>query len=94
MKKAFKLLRLIIFIVFIVNAFLFAGISHGQEEENTVTGQIIEIVPDENIIQVGNRNYIVKMVFLDYGTDGMPLSGRFGNMEIGSLVKIYFGEKK
>ena len=67
--------------------------SQGQEEENTVIGEIIEIVPSENIIQVENRNYIVKMVYLDNGSEGMPVLSRFGNLELGSLVEVYEGDK-
>jgi hypothetical protein len=89
MKKA---LRSTLTTVFIATAFLLAGISHGQEEENVI-GEIIEIVPSENIIQVENRNYIVEKVFLDYGTSEDPLLGRFANLEVGSLVQIWPGEK-
>ena len=73
--------------------FLCAGISHGQEEEITITGEIIEIVPDQNIIQVGNRNYIVRMVYIDDGSAKEPVIGRFGNLGVGSLVEVYVGKK-
>jgi len=90
MKKA---LRLILITIFIVTPSLLAGISQGQEEENTVIGEIIEIAPSENIIQVENRNYIVKIVYLDDGSAGMPVLGRFGNLELGGLVEVYEGDK-
>ncbi len=67
--------------------------SHGQEEEDTVIGEVIEIVYKENIIQVENRNYIVEKVYLDYGTSEDLLLGRFANLEVGSLVEIWPGEK-
>ena len=51
------------------------------------------MVPDENIIQVGNRNYIVQMVFLDDGSAETPRLGSFGNLKLGSLVEISIGDK-
>jgi hypothetical protein len=89
-----KVLGLILITIFMLTNFLLGSISHGQEQEeaNTVIGEIIEIVPDERIIQVGNRNYIVETVYLDDGSAGEPVLGRFGNLDLGSIVEIYTGE--
>ena len=73
--------------------FLCAGLSHGQEEEITVIGEIIEIASNDKIIQVGDRNYIVTTVLIDDGSAKGPVVGRFGNLEVGSLVEVYVGDK-
>lgn len=90
MRKA----SLILITVFMVTTFLLTGVSQGQEEEeDTVIGVIIEIVPEEQIIQVGDRNYIVKTVYLDDGYTETPRIGRFGSLEVESLVEVYEGDK-
>jgi hypothetical protein len=91
MKKRLRLMSIIS--AFMAATFLCAGLSHGEEEEMTVTGEIIEIASNENIIQVGNRNYIVMTVLIDDGSAKAPVAGRFGNLKVGSLVEIYVGKK-
>lgn len=81
-------------LIFLFNTLLLVTVSNGQEEENTVIGKIVEMAISENIIQVGNRNYIVEKVSLDYGTDETPIIGRFSNLKLGEVVKIYEGDKK
>ena len=88
-----KTLTLTLALTLIVTIFVIIDISHGQDEEETVIGEIIEMVPEENIIQVGNRNYIVQMVLLDDGSAETPLLGSFGNLKLGSLVEISVGNK-
>ena len=70
MKRTLSVVILIL--IFLLNALLPTGVSHGQEEESTVIGEIIEIAISENIIQVGNRNYIVEKVFLEVRISNLP----------------------
>jgi hypothetical protein len=75
--------------------FISPDISKGQEDMvKTVIGEIIEIAPDEYIIQVENRNYIVNAVFIDDGSTELPLPGVFHDLRVGSLVEIQVGNKK
>jgi hypothetical protein len=88
-----RVLSAILIIGFFLTTTILNGLSYGQEEADAVIGEVIEIVYEENIIQVGNRNYIVEKVFLDYGTSEDLLLGRFANLEVGSLVQVLPGEK-
>lgn len=71
---------------------IFPNLSIG-EEENMVVGEIIEISPNEQIIQVGNRNYIVTYVYIDDGITEEPVMGFFRNLEVGSIVEVHFIDK-
>lgn len=89
-----RLMRYIAIVVFITGFFVLPNTSIGQEqEEERIIGKIIEIAPNENIIQIENRNYIVSVVYIDDGLKEDLILGSFGNLEVGDIVEIYIGDK-
>lgn len=81
-----------IILICLIAAFLFTGVSYAEDEEKTVIGEIIELVTKENLIQVGNRNYVVEMVLIDDGTEE-PVLGSIWDLKVGNLVKVYVIDK-
>lgn len=82
-----------IIVIFLMSLFLAPGISLAEEEEVTVLGKILEMVSNQGIIQVGNRNYKVERVVIDDGSEEGPVLGGILDLKVGSLVRVYVGEK-
>ena len=80
-------------VIFLMTLFLVPAISLAEEEEVTVLGKILEMVPNKGIIQVENYNYKVEEVVIDDGSEGEPVPGSILDLKVGSLVRIYVGEK-
>ena len=87
MKKKFGIIACLICL------FFFVGITTAQEEDETVTGEIMEIAEAEHIIMVKDRNYIVFSVHVDDGLSEEPLPASFNDLKVLSIVKITPGEK-
>ncbi len=66
-----------------------------QEEESLiVVDKIMEIGKEPNIIQVRDRNYIVKSVYVDNGVTKEPQPALFRDLEVGNLVEVESNGKK
>jgi hypothetical protein len=74
--------------------FAFAGFTHAQEVENTVTGEIMELVDTDHIIMVNDHNYVVIAVFVDDGVSKEPLAASFNDLKLGSIVEVHLGIEK
>jgi len=72
---------------------LFTGISYAEDEDNYIIGEIRELVRSENVIQVGERNYEVEIVLVDFRIGGEPVMGSMYDLKEKSLVKVYVKDK-
>ena len=75
--------------VFIIITLLFTISAYAEDREYTVTDEIIEMVIEENLIQVRDRNYEVELVLIDIGMDTEPFVGSLSDLKVGSLVKVF-----
>ena len=83
-----------IIVILLMTLFLIPGISLAEDEEEvTVLGKILEMVSNKGIIQVGDRNYRVEKVVIDDGSEKEPILGGILDLKVGSLVRVYVGEK-
>ena len=78
-----------IILICVMTALLFPLISYAEDEDNYIIGEIRELVQWENVIQVGERNYIVEMVLVDFGMGEEPVMGSMSDLKERSLVKVY-----
>jgi hypothetical protein len=91
MNRIRKTLILIAGFIFI---FSFSGFTTAQEVENTVTGEIMELVDTDHIIMVNDHNYVVIAVFVDDGVSKEPLAASFNDLKLGSIVEVHLGIEK
>ena len=84
-----KIIGYMVFTVCLVCISSFANNASGQEKESIVVGKVIEISPNENIIQVKERSYFVTAVYKDDGTVTEPGPGYFGDLKVGSIVELH-----
>jgi hypothetical protein len=85
-----KISKHIIIAIILTGFIILPNLSLGQEEENRDLGIIVEMSEDGNIIQVGNRSYIVVTVFIDDGTKEEPVPGFSYNLQLGSVVEVVY----
>ena len=76
-----------------ISIFIFSAMLYAQDEEFYIVGEIRELVRSDNMIQVGERNYEVELVMVDFGIGDVPVMGGMSDLEEKSLVKVYVKEK-
>ena len=76
-------------IISMMFAIMLSGISHAGE---IIAGRVIEGGGGGNMIQIGNRCYIVEMVLTQAG-DNAPVLGTLTDIRLGSLVQVYIADK-
>lgn len=88
-----KIFGSILLTVFLIGTAAFTGNAVAQQEDEIVTGEVIEIAAAEHIIQVKNRNYVVIAVYIDDGIRSEPEPGFFTDIKVGSLVELHINGK-
>jgi hypothetical protein len=78
-----------IMIISMMFAIMLCGISHAGD---IIVGRVIEGGGGGDMIQVGNRCYIVEMVLTQVG-DNAPVLGTLSDIKLGDLVQVYVSDK-